>query len=272
MASPALRAITIALPLWQSLRAKPFSGYVASRFERVCNLVDDEGCVIALTLPVVGNGPFSIVVDAAAGRFMELRPDQRAYVDAECIVVGDWHILLSNAYVWDSTLPENGQLQLTPGIAAILRPYAQWPVRAVDTPAAAAMTRLLTRGARALSEALEQRSDLAAAARQLVGLGHGLTPAGDDYLVGVVAALWLLGDRDRAAIIARSAAPHTTTLSIAFLTAAAQGQFVEPWHQMARALARQNELECGAAAHHIAEIGASSGRDALAGFAALALR
>ena len=31
MAAPAPRAIAIALPLWQALRAKPFSGYVAGR-------------------------------------------------------------------------------------------------------------------------------------------------------------------------------------------------------------------------------------------------
>ncbi len=266
--TPALSAIAIALPLWQSLHAKPFSGSVASRFARACNLVDDQGRVIALTLPALGNGPFSIIVGAGTGRFMELQLDQRAYVDAERIVVGCWHIPLTGAYIWDATLPTNAQIQLGPGIAAILQPYAQWPARAADTPTAAAMTRLLARGARALSEALEQGNDLTEAARQLAGLGHGLTPAGDDYLVGAMAALWLLGDRDQAAMIAWSAAPHTTTLSSAFLTAAAQGQFAEPWHQLARALARQSAVECGAAVQRITAIGASSGRDALAGFAA----
>jgi hypothetical protein len=133
------------------------------------------------------------------------------------------------------------------------------------------MTRQLARGARALAAALEQGSGVAAAARQLAGLGYGLTPAGDDYLVGVMTALWLLGDRDTASIIARSAAPRTTTLSAAFLTAAARGQFAEPWHRLARTLAAQCALECATAARRIAAIGASSGRDALAGFAACAL-
>ena len=271
MITPALSAISIALPLWQSLHAKPFAGAVASRFARACNLVDDQGRVIALTLPALGNGPFSIIVGADIGRFTELTPDQRAYVDTERIVVGGWHIPLTSVRIWDATLPGNGPLQLGPGIATILQPYAQWPARTADTAAAAAMTRRLARGARALLDALEQGNDLAEAARQLAGLGHGLTPAGDDYLVGAIAALWLLGDRDLAPIIARSAAPHTTTLSSAFLLAAAQGQFVEPWHQLARALARQSAVECGAAAQRITEIGASSGRDALAGFAASVL-
>jgi Protein of unknown function (DUF2877) len=264
--TPAPGAIAIALPLWQSLRANPFAGAVAGRFARACTLVDDQGRVIALTLPALGNGPFSISVGADAGLFMELTPDQRAYVDTERIVVGSWHIPLTSAHIWDARLPSDASIQCVPAITAILQPYAQWPARAANTSIAAATTRLLARGARALHNALEQRHAVAAAARQLAGLGAGLTPAGDDYLVGVMAALWLLGDRELAPIIAQSAAPHTTRLSSAFLLAAAQGQFAEPWHQLARALACQSASECGAAVQRIAEIGASSGRDALAGF------
>ena len=264
-------AIAIAQPLLQSLHAKPFVGAVASRYARACNLVDGQGRVIALTLPALGNGPFSIIVGADSGRFMELKPGQRADVDAKRIIVGDWHIPLTNTWIWDATLPAIGQLQIGPEIAAIFYPFAQWLACAAATPVAAAMTRLLARGARALYDALEQGSDLAEAARQLAGLGHGLTPAGDDYLVGVMAALWLLDDRDRAAFIAQGAAPHTTTLSSAFLLAAAQGQFVEPWHRLAHALAGKRAAECSAAVQRITEIGASSGRDALAGFAACML-
>ena len=69
--------------------------------------------------------------------------------------------------------------------------------------------------------------------------------------------------------IAQSAAPRTTALSAAFLTAAAQGQFMELWHRLAHALHSQNERACLAAVGQISALGASSGRDALAGFAAV---
>ena len=69
MAETALRALTIARPLQQSLRARPFSGYVAGRFARACNLADDAGRVIALTIPAIGNGPFFIVLDVASDLF-----------------------------------------------------------------------------------------------------------------------------------------------------------------------------------------------------------
>jgi hypothetical protein len=274
MPAPVPRALSIALPLWQALPARPFSGAVDGAFARACNLSDDRGRVVALTMPEVGNGPFSIVVEAAAGWFLELAPGQRATVDAERVVVGAREIPLAGACTWDARLPAPGRLLLSPAITATLQPYSRWPARAAGTPIAAAMAQLLARGARALAAALERGSGVAAAARQLAGLGLGLTPAGDDYLVGVIAALWLLGEIETASIIARSAAPHTTTLSAAFLRAAASGQFAEPWHQLARALAGQHALECIAVARRIAAIGASSGRDALAGFTrtAFALR
>jgi hypothetical protein len=76
-------------------------------------------------------------------------------------------------------------------------------------------------------EAADLRGDaevLAAAARGLIGLGAGLTPAGDDFLCGWLAARFA----------ERSAAPftlgdalleRTTEVSAAFLREAARGRF-----------------------------------------------
>ena len=58
------------------------------------------------------------------------------------------------------------------------------------------------------------------------------------------------------------------TLSSAFLRAAANGEFMEPWHVLAQALFDENSEEINAAITGIARFGASSGLDALAGFAA----
>jgi hypothetical protein len=264
-------AISIALPLLRSLRAKPFVGAVVGCFERACNLADDHGRVVALALPALGNGPFSILVDTEARRLRELKPGQPAYLDARHIVVGNWQLALASARIWNATLPTNKRFQIESAIAPILQLYQRWPVCGADIPAAAAMERLLARGARALGEALARKGDVTEAARQLAGLGYGLTPAGDDYLIGTMAALWLRGDYERASAIGHCAAPHTTALSRAFLEAAAQRQFTEPWHHLAHALACESAAACESALGRIAEIGASSGRDALAGFAACAL-
>jgi Protein of unknown function (DUF2877) len=266
------RARSIALQLQQSLRARPFSGAVAGRYARACNLADDAGRVIALATPPIGNGPFCIILDEIGGLFEALEPRQTARVDAEQIAIGALRIPLRDTHAWDATLPGGGRaLRLAPALAAIILPYAHWPPD-TDTPWARSIAHLLAQGARALLEALEQCAGLAEAVQLLAGLGQGLTPAGDDFLLGAIAALWLLGEREAAPVIARAGAPRTTALSGAFLMAAAQGQFTEPWHDLAVALERQDEARSREALLRIAAHGASSGRDALAGFTATLLR
>lgn len=66
---------------------------------------------------------------------------------------------------------------------------------------------------------------------ELAGHGDGLTPAGDDLLMGYVAGLVLFhGRRDTALAIADVAAPRTTLLSATLLRHAANGELPEPAH------------------------------------------
>ena len=57
----------------------------------------------------------------------------------------------------------------------------------------------------------------------LAGLGDGLTPAGDDWLVGMMLWAWLAHAAPRrfCQVLSDAAVPRTTTLSAAFLQAAA---------------------------------------------------
>jgi Protein of unknown function (DUF2877) len=272
MPAPGVRALAIARPVWLGLSTQPFSGHIVSRFERACNLMDREGRIIALTGPSSGKGPFCIVLHAAGDLFDHLQPRQCASIDAHSIVLGDCCIPLCDAPVWDATLPPIGRpLRLRPPLAALLHPYTAWPPswsrRSVDVTTA----RVLAQGAHSLMAAIERRIGLAAAAQQLAGLGPGLTPAGDDYVLGVMAALWLLGERDPLPAVAAACATRTTLLSDAFLRAAAQGQFMEGWHHLAHALDRQDEPGSRRAVRQIAAFGATSGRDSLAGFARVLL-
>jgi hypothetical protein len=90
---------------------------------------------------------------------------------------------------------------------------------------------------------------------------------GDDYLVGVMAALWISGYKNWPPRIASETAPQTTALSAAFLQAAGRGEFIEPWHQLAQALFSGTPEVFSQALRRVAQFGASSGVDALAGFA-----
>lgn len=102
-------------------------------------------------------------------------------------------------------------------------------------------------------------SEVREAARGLAGRGIGLTPSGDDVLMGVLYALWVWKpERALLEAIVRRAAPRTTTLSAAFLRAAAEGEASYAWHRLAGG-------DPGAIVDILAT-GHSSGREAWAAF------
>ncbi len=103
----------------------------------------------------------------------------------------------------------------------------------------------------------------------LAGLGIGLTPAGDDFLAGVMTALWFTaapGYREICQLILNSTAEKTTDLSYAFLKAASAGMFGEKWHKLFAALVQGSFDEINRAAAQILSYGATSGADMLTGF------
>jgi len=112
----------------------------------------------------------------------------------------------------------------------------------------------------------------ASAAARLAGLGEGLTPAADDYLVGALYALHALRPGPEAAAlavaVAAEAAPRTTTLSAAWLRRAAAGEVAPAWERLLEALLRRGDQE--AAIHGLIATGHTSGRAALEGFIAAA--
>ena len=75
---------------------------------------------------------------------------------------------------------------------------------------------------------------------RLLGLGPGLTPSGDDYLAGCIAALRMLGDAPAAdalwSEVERQAPAATSALSLAHLRAANRSGLAEPVHTVLHAL------------------------------------
>jgi Protein of unknown function (DUF2877) len=103
----------------------------------------------------------------------------------------------------------------------------------------------------------------------LVGLGPGLTPSGDDFLMGALAVLDALGQTNIHTALAQAivaAAGRTSPVSASLLRAAAAGHGGENLHTMVAALVTGDADGAIAVA---ARIGHTSGFDALAGAAVL---
>lgn len=116
----------------------------------------------------------------------------------------------------------------------------------------------------------------AGAALALAGLGPGLTPAGDDFLVGWLCARWSMADEkgeaflDAAggAIVAGILAPPPVTnrISAAFVAGAARGRFAAALLAFARSLCEAGESGIAASIRGLRAIGHGSGLDAASGF------
>jgi hypothetical protein len=113
---------------------------------------------------------------------------------------------------------------------------------------------------------------LADEAEMLIGIGPGLTPAGDDFLGGVLLALHHVHRATQARGLWRWLEPRlsrTSAMSAAHLAAAAAGEGHEAFHAALEHLF-QRRPGWPAALDALSAIGHTSGWDALAGAAALA--
>jgi len=114
---------------------------------------------------------------------------------------------------------------------------------------------------------------LANEAAQLIGLGPGLTPSGDDYLGGVLIALRWLGRGAHAESLWRWLEPRlgrTGVISAAHLAAAAGGEAHEALHEVMDNLAAWQAPDLHPSLARLDAVGHTSGWDALAGIVAVA--
>ena len=280
-------ARSISRPVSEWLRAGRFDARVMAVFERACDLVTRDGEVVALVIPQVGDGPLNVVVDGGAGCFGPVQPGAVVTLEGDRLRVGGLEIRLGVAVVWEprpdwdtlrarrsaiaSRLPLVRDLCLRHAPGGSLLPLVGAPLPD-DAPGRAILSAAQV-GAEVLREGVAGDPErLREGVARLAGLGGGLTPAGDDFLTGAMLWAWLAHPEPGPLCRAMSGAalPRTTTLSAAFLRAAARGECSAPWHALLAALGmgphQGMEARIAAAVRKILSHGATSGADTLAGF------
>ena len=218
---------------------------VLNLFDEVCNLADDTGDVISLVTARVGPGPFSMIVDGTFTNNLDARMPVAVDPHTQTLTIGPLTITSKRAAVWNPK-PEWRILAKDASLNLTLPPM-------LETEIVEPLLQLL--GGIKHGSTAECRSG----AYRLAGLGQGLTPAGDDVLIGILYGLWVWYPREEwMRLIVETAVPRTTTLSAAFLRAAADGEATIHWHNLVNG--RMNAM------NQILAIGSTSGRDAWAGF------
>jgi hypothetical protein len=279
-------AFSISRPVKERLQKGPDTGQVLAVFEHACHLMDREGELTALVTPLAGDGPLNTVVPADASLFHRARPGTSVTLEAERVVARDWRVDLTGAAVWEPR-PDWDALRARraairsrlPLLRALSLRYApKGSLLALFDPTAPAdrRTELVLTRAQQAAEALRAAWEgdpqcLQEAIVDLIGLGNGLTPAGDDFIGGAMLWAWLVHPTPETfgRIVAQEATARTTTLSAALLRAAARGEFCAHWHTLLDLLCEAQEYEMGIAVRRILAQGATSGADSLSGFLSL---
>ncbi len=248
-------------------------------FDYVCNLINEHREVLSIVTQQIGNGPFNLVIEDDILFSARLNVQSSISIGADQLNLGDLTINTVNARLW-SPCPDWERLHAKKD--DILNQLTSLPItnyqkRGLDTPfAKIAQGYSTTPNFQSLISNL--CSSLVTAdlpncidsAKQLAGLGSGLTPAGDDFILGAVLAAWIIHSPDVAKVLAKevtnTAAPLTTSLSAAWLRSAGKGEAGILWHDLFDALNSADSAYIQASLEKILAIGETSGADALAGF------
>jgi len=273
-------AHSMSRPIKQLFSGGEFAAQVLGVFERSCNLVTPEGEVVALVVPQIGDGPLNIVVDDNPVFFSKIEPGTAVALTESQFEINRCRVDLSNVAVWEPQ-PDWEVLRARQAKIASRLPFLRNATH-YHAPDNTFLTLLKAphpnegvtlSTARSAGESLREgwtrdQERLRAVGEKLAGLGNGLTPAGDDFLSGIMLWAWLTHPDPVpfCQTLLQAAARRTTTLSAAFLRAAAEGECARPWHVLLIALSTGAESDIQPAVQKVLAHGATSGADTLAGF------
>ena len=266
-------SITLVARDWLTYSRNPRILHV---FDTACNLINEHSEVLSIVTQQIGNGPFNLVIENNVCFSEHLNLESPVTVARTQLHLGDLTINTADVKPWvprpdweslhtkknefldqiislQATLSDAGGKPGNPLTASL-------PVTNYQSQVSDLCSALVTLD---LSSALKIASKLS-------GLGAGLTPAGDDFILGAIYATWIIHPPEIASVLAEgvtnAAAPLTTSLSAAWLRSAGKGEAGILWHAFFESLLAGNTSDIQVQITRLLSVGASSGADALAGF------
>lgn len=257
------------------------SGRISNIFLNAVNLFDEGNHLFSIVTQEVGNGPFSFVVDNDDLSKLVKITDQISK-QGEILIIGKTAFSFGQIKIWQpvpdwQTVRKIGKTDLikeidhqlrhasfTQGMAEVFYPVRELNKSKFYSKMQSGSGLLISGLAEKETEKIMNGSEL------LAGLGVGLTPSGDDFLMGLMYGLWAsLPEKDArsiAELIFASAAGQTTALSREWLAAVVHGEVNERWHTLFSATIHGQGALIAEAVKEICVVGATSGVDALCGF------
>ncbi|MBI0577455.1 DUF2877 domain-containing protein [Neobacillus cucumis] len=262
----------------QRVKNLKFSGFVHSTFNRTFNIFCQENSELyTIACGQMDNGPNTIVIEADSFEKLNLEVNDIVYSNHHILYIGDkMAITLERVENWESILPTypedlnrlkinlnkmKSYIDIHGKSGGIKKALSQ-------TPFEKEMSNLLEKRTNLLfSELLKNRMSAALQhAVSLIGLGPGLTPSGDDFLVGLFTILNMrhspfISDHFFCEEVVKKAKDLTNDISFMALKKASAGQVRESIIVLVNSLINGKENELILALKNVLNIGSSSGTD-----------
>jgi hypothetical protein len=231
-------------------------------FDQVCNLINERKEVLSIVTPQIGDGPFNLVVEEDVFVSRNLSLESQISIFPNQLILADLTINTVAAKLWNPR-PDRERLharkdEISNQLMSLSLPNSQLSIPNF----------LVSNLSSALANA--DISTAKTVASQLAGLGQGLTPSGDDFIMGAIYATWIIHPPDIAKDLAReiadTAAPLTTSLSAAWLRSAGRGEAGILWHDFFDTLLSADSGSTQYTIDKILTVGETSGFDSMSGF------
>ncbi len=282
-ASEVLRATSADAMLLQGLPVRPQRARVHSVFARALNVALDGERLLTLAQRDADAAPDAIVVDLPSWAPFAITPGADVQLASDRIDFGDcFSVTLAHVRPWQGRLP------LYAHSDDVLRHHLPMAQRHVHkhgegiagtrafSPDGSSVDRAMVAAVHYNTDGLCQalaHDDMPRArahAERLLGLGPGLTPSGDDFLLGLLAALNLPGSPARACCslgthVVEWAGKRTHLISAAALRHAANGRVRASVIGLCEALMHATAAQMLSALDQVMRIGSSSGSEIAAG-------
>jgi hypothetical protein len=230
------------LPL---LRATPWQGHVAAVFQRSLLLSAPDGRLVHLHTGPQLISPFSLCLESSwAGNPYAIPLSHGVSVrliGTVLDIAGQLRLKLDSVAYYRSPSPSTGAIDAR--VVQIAQDTLTRHGRPGGFESIPGMQTLVTAVQQAIAAGDIER--MCAGARGLIGLGPGLTPSGDDFLVGCLRGLWLMSHDEAAtrgmfACLGARLLPdlkaRTTQIGAEFIRYALEGSFAEVLDHAAEAL------------------------------------
>jgi len=260
MTTPSVHVLRASVGVVERLRTAPReAGRVHSVFERALNIDWHDGRLLTLQSPGPLLAPFAATL-ARLPRSCAIVPGLPMWRRGDVLTLDGVVLDPRGTAAIDPTMPE---ARTSPGSVFAVLPTA-------PSVAKGLASEIGCRARSRLADGVSRRDPGAfiQGALGLIGLGEGLTPAGDDCLVGALAALrrftpsWLDAHPEIRTTVEQTAAVATTTVAHEFVAHALAGRFAESVVDLLTADSA-DEIRC--AATRLLGSGATSGADTLCG-------